>query len=160
MQLFLVLVKIISLQAVLVYLVAFKGSGRYVYTHDCSAFSPLGQRPVLMLRGKVIPNDGTARISITSLDRKYPLTCHLCIGDRIYQYGWFVHPTRETVQEEFRQYDDSDDDFSEWWQKRVNNYLLLQKRYEIPIEGVFTCLLSHDVHPATAHVGIYHPSEL
>ena len=55
-----------------------------------------------MFRGKVIPNDGTARISITSLDRKHPLSCHLYIGNRIFQYGWFVHPTRETVQEQFK----------------------------------------------------------
>ena len=134
-----------------------------MYTHDYSVFS-LGQRPVLMLRGKVIPNDGTARISITDIDRKHPLSCHLYNGNHMYQYGWFEHSTTKTVQEQFKIYEFGDNEFRDdrrgWSQRRVDNYLLLQKIRSTAVDGVFTCLLSHDVHPATAHLSIYYPSEL
>ena len=112
----------------------------YIHTHDYSVLSPLGQRPVLMFRGKVIPNDGTARILITDIDRKHPLSCHLYIGNQVYKYGWFVHSTTETVQKQFKiksyRLDDNDfefrDDSRGWSQRRIDNYLLLQKVYTTP----------------------------
>ena len=117
-----------------------------------------------MLRGKVIPNDGTAQILITDIDRTHPLSCHLCIGNSVYQYGWFVHSTKKTIQEQFKIYrlvdDEFEDDTRGWTQGRIENYLELRKVYTTPTEGVFTCLLSHDVHPATAHLSIHYPSEL
>ena len=113
-----------------------------------------------MLRDKVIPNDGTAHMLVTDIDT---LSCHLCIGNRVHQYGWFEHPTRETLEAQFKVHTQGDyrpRDDGGWSQKRIDNHLLLQKVYTTPTEGVFTCLLSHDVHPATAHLSIHYPSEL